>query len=66
MRIKKVNTKIDFIAAEHDVLEYWKENDQFIIQAYKDLIKIQHRLVDWQDEVDQIGHDVTYHNPRYQ
>jgi len=29
MRIKKVNTKIDFIAAEHDVLEYWKENDIF-------------------------------------
>ena len=29
MGIKKVNTKIDFIAAEHDVLEYWKENDIF-------------------------------------
>jgi hypothetical protein len=46
--------------------EYWKENDQYIIQAYKDLIKIEHRLVDWQDELDQIGHDVTYGNPRYQ
>ena len=46
--------------------EYWKENDQYIIQAYKDLIKIQHRLEDWQDELDQIGLDVTRGNPRYQ
>ena len=23
---KKVNTKIDFIKSEHDVLDFWKEN----------------------------------------
>ena len=26
MSIKKVNTKIDFIKSEHDVLGFWKEN----------------------------------------
>ena len=26
MSIKKVNTKVDFIKSEHDVLDFWKEN----------------------------------------
>ena len=29
MRIKKVNTKVDFIAAEHDVLNFWEEKGIF-------------------------------------
>ena len=29
MSIKKVNTKIDFVAAEHDVLRYWEEKSIF-------------------------------------
>ena len=29
MSIKKVNTKVDFIAKEHDVLKFWEENDIF-------------------------------------
>ena len=29
MSIKKVDTKVDFIAAEHDVLEFWRENGIF-------------------------------------
>ena len=29
MSIKKVNTKIDFVAAEHDVLHFWEENSIF-------------------------------------
>ena len=29
MSIKKVNTKVDFIKSEHDVLDFWKENSIF-------------------------------------
>ena len=29
MPIKKVNTKIDFIAAEHDILKFWNDNGIF-------------------------------------
>ena len=29
MSIKKVNTKIDFVAAEHDVLHFWEKNSIF-------------------------------------
>ena len=70
LAVKKLeDSKKDSDDNEPDVKvleEYWKENDQYIIQAYKDLINIQHRLEDWQDELDQIGLDVTKGNPRYQ
>ena len=29
MSIKKIDTRVDFIAEEHDVLAFWKENDTF-------------------------------------
>jgi len=29
MSIKKVNTKVDFIAAEHDILKFWEKNGIF-------------------------------------
>ena len=29
MSIKKVNTKVDFIKSEHDVLDFWKKNSIF-------------------------------------
>ncbi|MBT3180765.1 MAG: isoleucine--tRNA ligase [Candidatus Marinimicrobia bacterium] len=29
MSIKKVNTKVDFIAAEHDILDFWEDRDIF-------------------------------------
>ena len=43
MSIKKVNTKVDFIKSEHDVLDFWKEN--LIFEKRRELNKGKKKLI---------------------
>jgi len=46
MSIKKVNTKIDFISAEHDILDFWNENGIFQKRRTKNTGKTKWSFID--------------------
>ncbi|MGY8787056.1 MAG: class I tRNA ligase family protein, partial [Fidelibacterota bacterium] len=46
MSIKKVNTKIDFISAEHDILDFWNENGIFEKRRTKNTGKTKWSFID--------------------